>query len=469
MSTSSRPFTIAEVAAAMGARLLHGDPDREASRVSIDTRTLARGDMFVAIKGDRFDGHAFVGDALAAGAAALVVSDAEAAAASPVDVCVLVVDDTTRALQSLARHVRRASGSKVVAITGSAGKTTTKELAADFLSTRFTTIRTQGNLNNHIGLPLSLLELRAAPQVAVFELGMNHPGEIRALVNIAEPDIRVWTNVGRAHLGNFTSLDELADAKAEILENATSAQQLVANRGDSLVMARVGRFPGRVSTFGVDCDATFSAVDVELRGVSGSRARLRTPDGDFALSTPLLGRGHLANVVAALAVASICGVPIAAAIERAASSAPVSHRGEVVRLRGAVVVIDDVYNANPEAMTQALAMLRSETSASRRVAVLGEMLELGDHADALHRACGYEAAECAVDLLVTVGGAPARAMGASAIEHGLAPERVAHSESAEAAAELVVESVRAGDVVLVKGSRGIGLERVVERMRQRFA
>lgn len=469
MIAPPRAMNIAEAAEAMGARLEQGDASRDASSVSIDTRTLERGQMFFAIKGDRLDGHAFVSDAVAAGAVAVVISDPGSCPPVSPEVCVLVVPDTTKALQDLARHVRRASGSMVVAITGSAGKTTTKELAADFLGLRFSTIRTQGNLNNHIGLPLSLLDLRSRPQMAVFELGMNHPGEIGTLVRIAEPDVRVWTNVGRAHLGNFTSIDELADAKAEILENARASDQLVANAGDPLVMARIGRFAGRVSTFGIECDATFSAVDVELRGTRGCRARLRTPDGEFVLSTPLLGRGHLANVVAAVAVASLCGVPVAAATDRAAVAAPVSHRGEVVRLRGDVVVIDDVYNANPEAMAQALDMLRSEASPSRRVAVLGEMLELGDQSEALHRACGRKAAECGVDLLVTVGGAPARAMGASAIEHGMASGRVAHSDSAEAAAELVVESVRAGDVALIKGSRGIGLERVVERIRQRFA
>lgn len=469
MSGTLRPLTLAAAATAMGARLLQGDGTRDVANVSIDTRTLRRGEMFVALKGDRLDGHGFLGDAVAAGAAAVVVSDLDGFSGIPTDVGVLHVPDTTIALQSLARSVRRDSGATVIAITGSAGKTTTKELAADFLSTRFSTIKSQGNLNNHIGLPLSLLALRAGPQMAVFELGMNHPGEIRALVEIAEPNVRVWTNVGRAHLGNFTSLDQLADAKAEILEGASESHELVANGGDPLVMSRLNRFAGRVTTFGVECDATFSAVDVELRGTQGCRARLRTPEGEFSLSTPLLGRGHLANVVAALAVASLCGVPVATAVERAAEAAPAYHRGEVLRMRNDVVLVDDVYNANPEAMAYALDMLRAEVGRARRVAVLGEMLELGSHAEQLHRACGRLAAGAGVDLLVTVGGPPARAIGAGAIEHGMLPARVAHSDTAEAAAELLVESVRTGDVVLVKGSRGIGLERVVERLRQRFA
>ena len=232
---------------------------------------MAPGDLFVAVRGDRFDGHDFVAAALAAGAAGAVVTATpalpEAGKAGPAPLLIEVAD-TTQALQDGAREVRRRSGATVVAITGSAGKTTTKELTAEFLSAKYTVFRNRGNLNNHIGLPLSLLELRSRPDVAVVELGMNHAGEIRTLVGIAEPEVRVWTNVGDAHAGFFASADAIADAKAEILEQARPDDLLVANADDARIRARAGRFAGRIRTFGISDDADYRAS-----GVRASRPR----------------------------------------------------------------------------------------------------------------------------------------------------------------------------------------------------
>jgi UDP-N-acetylmuramoyl-tripeptide--D-alanyl-D-alanine ligase len=258
-------MTARDVAAAMGGRLAIGNPDARIDTVSIDSRTVKAGDLFFAIHGERFDGHDFVAGAIGSGAAGVVIHrvnsvDAarEAAAArggeatgsaAPV---VIEVEDTTRALQALARDVRRQSGARVVAITGSAGKTTTKEVTAAFLALRYRTFRNKGNLNNHIGLPLSLLELRTRPEMAVVELGMSAPGEIRTLVAIAEPDVRVWTNVGEAHLESFPSVDAIADAKAEILEGADRDACLVMNADDARVVERTQSFAGRVRTFGIE-------------------------------------------------------------------------------------------------------------------------------------------------------------------------------------------------------------------------
>ena len=242
------PLTAGDIVAVTGGRLIAGDAAQAIGPVSIDSRAVAPGHLFVAIRGDRFDGHAFVAEALEKGALGAVVHEpVRAATPATRDVVLVQVDDTTRALQAIARDVRRRSGAKVVAITGSAGKTTTKEIAAEFLATRYAVFRNKGNLNNHIGLPLSLLELRSRPEVAVVELGMNHPGEIRTLVGIAEPDVRVWINVGDAHVGFFASSDDIADAKGEILENARPTDLLVANADDTRIRARHGRVwrPGR--------------------------------------------------------------------------------------------------------------------------------------------------------------------------------------------------------------------------------
>jgi UDP-N-acetylmuramoyl-tripeptide--D-alanyl-D-alanine ligase len=466
------PLTAGDMAAATGGRLF-GDPQQAVARLSIDTRTLADGDFFVAIRGERFDGHQFFADALGRGAKGFVV-DREWTASSGFGsvapgVAVIEVEDTTHALQAIARDVRRRSGAQVVAITGSAGKTTTKEITAEFLSSRYRVFRNKGNLNNHIGLPLSLLELRSRPEVAVVELGMNHSGEIRTLVGIAEPEVRVWTNVGDAHLGFFESADAIADAKAEILELARPDHVLVANADDARIMSRAKAFAGRVITFGTEADADVRATAVELRGLNGTAARVRTPAGEVALETPLLGLGNLSNVLAALAVASHYGVPMDDAVQRAARLKPAYHRGELLRLPGGITLIDDSYNSSPAALKRTLETVATATGSARKTAVLGEMLELGAHATRLHEECGQAAAAAGLDLLVTVGGAPSRAMAEAAVLEGMARSAVVHVATREAAADVALQRIRPGDLVLVKGSRGIGTDMVVDRLKAEFA
>ncbi len=465
-------LTGAHVAGIAGGRVIHGDRTEHIGRVSIDTRTLLPGDFFVAIRGERHDGHMFVADALARGALGAMVDEAPAAplagAGRPAPLIVQVAD-TVRAMQDVARDVRRRSGAQVVAITGSAGKTTTKEAAAEFLAVRYRVFRNRGNLNNHIGLPLSLLELRTRPQVAVVELGMNHTGEIRALVGIAEPDLRVWTNVGDAHLGFFSSADEMADAKAEILELAKPTDVLIANANDSRIRARAGRFRGRSVTFGIDVPCDVQATRVEHRGLEGTAAHLKTPAGERELVTPLLGLGNLANVLAATAVALQFDVPIDDIVGRAAALRAAPHRGELVRLPGGVTLVDDSYNSSPAALKRALETIASSTGSARKVAVLGEMLELGAHTSALHEECGRAAAAAGIDLLIAVGGTGAASLARAAAEAGLPAASVVYVHTKQEAAEAALQRVRPGDLVLVKGSRGIGTDLVVDRLKAEFA
>ncbi|HEX6974737.1 MAG TPA: UDP-N-acetylmuramoyl-tripeptide--D-alanyl-D-alanine ligase [Vicinamibacterales bacterium] len=462
-------LTAGDVVAATGGVLIAGNAAQVVGPVTIDSRHVAAGDLFVAIRGDRFDGHAFVAEALEKGATGAIVQQ-PLSGAPPAGTPVLVrVDDTTRALQALAREVRRRSGAKVVAITGSAGKTTTKEVAADFLDTRYAVFRNKGNLNNHIGLPLSLLELRSRPEVAVVELGMNHPGEIRTLVGIAEPDVRVWTNVGDAHLGFFDSPDAIADAKAEILEHARPTDVLVANADDPRIAGRTKVFAGRVVTFGTGETATVRATNVNLRGLDGASADVRTPAGDVHIDTPLLGMGNLLNVLAATAVALQFDVPLATIVERAAALRPAYHRGELLRLPGGITLVDDSYNSSPAALKRTLETVQAARGSARKVAVLGEMLELGAHADALHEQCGGAAAAAGLNLLIAVGGAPARALADAAVRSGMPPDAVVHVGTKEEAADLALQRIRPGDLVLVKGSRGIGTDLVVTRLKAEFA
>jgi len=450
-----------------GSRLVAGSSSREFDGVSIDTRTIAANELFVAIRGERFDGAAFARAALDSGAGGVVVAHGWLAGLTSVrgDAAVIEVDDTTGALQCLGNAVRRESGTKVVAITGSAGKTTTKDVTGELLATRYRVIRNRGNFNNHIGLPLSLVELRQRPEVAVVELGMNHAGEISTLVRIAEPDVRVWTNVGDAHLGFFASVDAIADAKAEIFEGADASTLLVANADDDRIAARLPKYPGRVSTFGIDRAASIRATGVVDRGIQGSTARVTTPAGDADLEVPLIGRGNLMNVLAAIAVAIEFEIPIDVIADHVIRLRPSSHRGDVVRLPVGAVLVDDSYNANPTATRGALEILAASPAAGRRIAVLGEMLELGGHSIGLHEDVGRMAASKRIDVLFTVGGAPAAALGTAAIAAGMPREAVRHfAESAEAA-EVVTAIIKAGDLVLVKGSRGVRTDRVVERLK----
>ncbi len=464
-------MTAGEVARAVGGRLLNGGAERVIDGLSIDTRTLKPGELYVAIRGERLDGHAFVEAALRAGACGLLVSEPIAVPPAVLgDAVLIAVADTVSALQLVARWVRRQSGARVVGVTGSAGKTTTKDIAAAFLALRYRVMRSSGNLNNHIGLPLSLLGLREGPEIAVVELGMNHAGEIRRLVAIAEPETRVWTNVAEVHTAFFESIESIADAKAEILEGATGSTTLIANADDARVMTRAAVFPGRVVTFSARAEtpATVAASQIEDLGLDGMRARVSTPGGSADWQLPLLGRGSLMNSLAGLAVGLEFDVPLADMAEHVARLHPAPHRGEVLRLAGGVRVVDDAYNSNPRALQAALAVVAADGRFGRRVAVLGEMLELGEQSLALHEECGRSAAAAGLSALITVGGEPAAALGRAATAAGLDAGAVRHCADSEEAAGVATATVHRGDVVLVKGSRGIRTELVVERLKAVF-
>jgi UDP-N-acetylmuramoyl-tripeptide--D-alanyl-D-alanine ligase len=458
-------LTAAQVVEGAGARLRQGPADLVVGGFTTDSRRIVTGQLFIALRGDRFDGAAFARASLAAGACGVLVPP-DTTVEAPTSAVVIEADDTLLALQQLGQFVRRKSGARVVAITGSAGKTSTKEATASFLSARYAVYRNAGNLNNHIGLPFSLLELTARPDIAVVELGMNHAGEISRLVELAEPDVRVWTNVGDAHIGHFASIDAIADAKAEILEGAGPATRLVANLDDARVMSRVGGFAGVTTTFGLQAGADVRAAGVVDRGVAGTTARLETPAGDVAIEVKLPGRGPLLNVLAAAAVAIGFDVPLEAIAARAASLTAAPRRGEVMRLARGVTLVDDSYNSSPAALARALDAIGDERTAPRRVAVVGEMRELGEFADRLHAESGRRAATAGVDLLVAVGGAPARRMADAAIAAGLAESQVQYFATSEDAAGVVAGLLHAGDVVLVKGSRGTRTDVIADRIKE---
>ncbi|MEO6222335.1 MAG: UDP-N-acetylmuramoyl-tripeptide--D-alanyl-D-alanine ligase [Vicinamibacterales bacterium] len=463
-------LTAGLVSEVTGGRLASGDPGRVFTSVSIDSRSLptvpasvhAAGALFIALNGPNFDAHTFLPDVIARGAAGLLVSEAPIIAGHA---AVIVVDDTLAALHRLGHEVRRRSAARVVAITGSAGKTTTKEATAACLAPRYRVYSNPGNLNNHIGLPLSLIDLRHGPDVAVVELGMNHAGEIRALVALAEPDVRVWTNVGNAHIGHFGSIDAIAEAKAEILEGLTSQMVVVVNADDPLVMRHVVPGAARTLTFGIEQRADVWARRVEDRGFDGTRAEVTTPWGQLSLHLSLAGRPNLLNVLAAATVALEAGVELEDVTRVTASLAAVPRRGALTTLANGARLVDDSYNASPAAVNVMLSTLAVTTVSGRRIAVLGEMRELGDDAFAWHAECGRAAAQAGVDVLVAIGGPAADGLVNGARESGLAAERIMRFADSTAAAEPVAALLQAGDLVLVKGSRGTRTDLVADRLK----
>jgi len=419
---------------------------RTVSGWSVDTRTQNPGDVYFALRGPNHDGHDFVNAAIEKGASAVVVERGRGGQRA------IEVADTLTALQELARHSRRSWGGTVIGVTGSAGKTTTKDAVAHLLAKEMPTSKTVGNLNNHVGVPLSILRLPDDARSAVLEMGMNHAGEIRELTSIALPEIGVVTNVGYAHAEFFESIEGIAAAKRELIEGLPRDGVAVLNADDPRVARFAEIHPGRSVTFGFR----------EGAGVRGEAVQLR-PDGSsfrvcgVEFETGLVGRHAVSNLLAAIAVAGVMGIAPQKLYDAVRSFAVGKMRGERVEHHG-VVIWNDCYNSNPEAARSMIDVLAG-TPATKRIAVLGEMLELGAESEGLHRKLGQYAAGRGIDLLVGVRGA-ARAMVDAATDAGL---RTAYFDDPAEAGEFVRAEAHAGDAVLFKGSRGVRVERALER------
>ena len=478
-------LSLADVASAVGGRLLAGDPATTvAGAVTVDSRAVALGDLFVALPGERVDGHESGATAVAAGAAAVLVQR-EPAGAPPAGV--VLVPDTAAALAELARavHLRlRAAGTRTVAVTGSAGKTTTKDLLADLLrgtdpsgpgSGRVVAAR--GSYNNEIGLPLTVLSASAGTDVLVLEMGARAVGHIARLCGIARPDVAVVLGVGSAHLGEFGSVRSIAAAKGELVEALSTedpAAVAVLNADDPLVAAMAARTGARVLTFGESEQAVVRAEDVEADEDARLRLTLRSrhprASGSVAVRTRLVGEQHLPNVLAATTVALELGAgleEVAAVLARSGATSP--HRMQVTDREDGVRVVDDAYNANPESTAAALRALahmgraRARTVGGRSWAVLGEMLELGELSREAHDRIGRLAVRLNIDRLVVVG-AGALPMHAAAQHEGSWGEESVHVPDVEGARRLLGEELAPGDVVLVKASNGVGLWRLADEL-----
>ncbi len=447
------------------------DPVARLAGVSIDSRTVGRGELFVAIHGPRHDGHGFVAAALDAGAPAAVVARKRLAEfPAEIQPRLILVEDTLAALQGLARAVRRKWGRKLAGVTGSVGKTTTKETLAALLAARFPVLKSEGNLNNEFGLPLTLLRLDDAHEAAVVELGMSHAGELRQLAAIAEPNVGVVTRVAPVHLEFFASVDEIALAKRELVEGLAGAESVAVLNADDPRVAALARVAlGRVLTFGVSPSADFRAASIEDRGDRGTAFEFIFPGGRARLDLALVGRHNVENALAALAAASVWGVGAAEAAEVFPTLRPAGMRGQLLHFAEGFTVINDSYNSNPVALDAMVALLASHPEARRRILLAGEMLELGPRSAELHHDAGLRAGVTGrLDWIIGVQGDAAQLV-RGAIEGGQPDARAEFFANSSDAAKAIADLVAPGDVLLVKGSRGVKMERIVEALQARYA
>ncbi|MGD8439038.1 MAG: UDP-N-acetylmuramoyl-tripeptide--D-alanyl-D-alanine ligase [Holophagae bacterium] len=447
----------AEGAATRVAGLVEGSREVPLTGAEVDSRRVRPGDLFVALRGDRCDGHAFVLDALEVASAALVRYDATFDSI-PADRALIRVENPLSAYWELARSEREASGWRVAAITGSVGKTTTKDMLAALLDARFRVGVTSGNRNSTLGLPAEVLSQPPDIEVFVAEAGMSRAGELDTIGSMLVPQLLLYTRLAPVHIEFFTSFDGIIRAKGELLAHLDPIGTLVVNADDpnqrdypSATMASVLRYGTPTADASID--------GLEDRGLLGTRFRLRLPSGTVDIELGLAGRHQAENLLAAATAADAFGVGADAVADIAPRLEPPPRRGRIHHLDNRVTIVDDSYNASPVAMSRLLDLLAA--APGRRVAVLGEMYELGDRTPEAHREVGRRAADVC-DVLIAVGGAPADELAGAARAFGMASDAVIRVADAEAAAEALAAVLQPGDVVLVKGSRGVGLDRTVD-------
>ena len=443
-------LTFRQIAEMTGGEVLQG-AEIAIDSVVIDSREVKADSVFFAITGDRLDGHQFVSQALDAGRGAVVSRVPDE---MPAGKGIIRVADTTVALQNLARSIRETHPFTLIAITGSAGKTTTKEMIATLTASERSTFKSWGNFNNLIGCPLCIDNTPDDAEVVVSEMGMNHKGEIALLAGLLHPDVGVYTNIGPVHIEFFGTIEKIAEAKRELLENVKPEGTVVLNADNPYVMSISKAFEGRKLTYGIDHDADFRGTNIRERGLLGTSFEVN--GRSFELSLP--GRHNLENLLAAITTARAIGISWEGIERGVRELKPASHRGIILDAGGATIY-DDTYNSNPYALGRALTLLEQADVSGRRIAVIGDMLELGENELDYHRDAG-RAIPKSVDVVIGVG-RRARALLDGAADSGFADGSLHHFDDASGAAEFLKTFIRPGDLVLIKASRGIGLDRTV--------
>lgn len=458
-------WTIAEIVKATGGRLIQGLPGAVINRISIDSRSINPGECFVAIRGRRHDGHRFIPEVMAQGARGIIAEDkfySEYSASLNEKVSFISVKDTQKALACLGAWRRQRLGIPVVAITGTNGKTTTKEMTGAVLGQSFNVLATAGNFNNLIGVPLTLLRLTESHELAVLELGMNVPGEIKELTEIAQPDVGVITNIGEGHLEGLKTIEGVMKAKGELFDGLGEHGTAVINMDDKRVRALGDRFRGSTLRYGIECqDADVMAKDIRGNGL-GYSFSLSTPAETIPVKLPLAGRFNISNALAAATVGYHFKVPIQKIRDGLEQTKPVDKRMQIIKLANAAIVLNDTYNANPASMASAIETLCTLKGGNRAIAVLGDMLELGDYSLEAHQEVGKQVARLPIAYLFVVGDF-AHTTAQSAIDAGMDAEHVMEGNHKKTVNTLK-ERLSPHDWVLVKGSRGMAMEKIVEEL-----
>ena len=466
------PWTLDDIVSATGGEPVSDGTSASFEGVSIDSRNISPKDLFVAVRGARHDGHGFIPEVVASGVRGLVVDRRKAGSEEIVSfrkqgISCIAVADTVRALGDLAAFHRRRFHIPVVAITGSNGKTSTKEMTASVLGRKYHTLKTIGNLNNEFGVPLTLLRLDASHEAAVVEMGMNHPGEIRRLSEICQPDYGVITNIAPAHLEGLGTLDDVMAAKGELMENIKKTGAIVLN-GDDPCGLRLGASASqRVVYFGQSKDADIRGIDIQTKGF-GTQFTLVLPGqaipAKIQIEIPAPGRFMVSNALAAAAAGFLAGASAGDIASGIKAFSPVHGRMNIRKARAGFFIIDDSYNANPGSMEAAIKTLVALKGAQKGVLAAGDMRELGEDSERLHEGIGCIAAQAGVDMLFLTG-EYAAAVKKGAGKQGMTDDRIVIGEKPDLAAKLL-EVLEPGDWVLVKGSRSVGMETVVRLLEE---
>ncbi len=444
---------MAEIVEASQGDLIAGDLQLVVPNISIDSRTIKEGELFLALKGRRYDGHDFLGEALGEGAMGAILSHRPRGFGQKAQATIIQVSDTLKALQDIAHYYRKKFDLPIVAVTGSNGKTTTKDMIAGILSKRLHTLKAQSSFNNHVGVSLTLLHLSSSHQAAVLEIGMSAPGEIAQLAGLVEPTMGVITNVGPAHLELFTDIEEIAEAKGELVDSLSEKGTVILNRDDDRVWAMAGRVKGNLISFGIRRKADFQAT--EIRCLPDGRSEF-TLNGEVRIKLPLLGYVNIYNAVAAAGACSLFRLDLSVVKEGLESFKGPAMRMQILSL-GKVKVINDAYNANPESMKMALQFLSGLHTGGRKIAVLGDMLELGKWGKRMHRELGKLAAT-SCQVLVTAGKL-SQELAEEATASGM--KDVFICRNSEEAGKKLAEIIELGDTILIKGSRAMRMEEVI--------